>query len=587
MRTYGEIILRRGPAGEFFWIKAEPQVAMRLRRLFDGATRSDENHVIIRASDAASHDLEWFMQRYPLVTHGDDIAERSARHQAMLERVAETRRPDYKPPSFELAIPAREYQAVGADQIVRTGGTLIADDLGLGKTVTLICAMLSGEGLPAVVVTLTHLCNQWAKMIKQFAPALKTHVVNRGTPYDLADISFTVAGDGGKRRIVKNGIRRMPDVVILNYHKLHKWAERLVEYGPKFVAFDEIQELRKGAGSGSKVIQKGEAAIALSACARLRAGASATPIYNYGAEIYEVINVLRPQLLGSKEEFLREWCEGPHDKARVVDPPALRAFLLETGAMLRRTRKDVGRELPPMQRVWMTVETDPEKLKDISESVAELARTVLKVDTDPFAKFRAAGELDYQLRQATGLAKARGVVDFVTMAYEGTRERILLYGHHHLVYDAWEEGLAKNGLRVARYTGAESDKQKEQSIQRFISGDAQVLMMANRAGAGVDGLQFHCNTSVVGELDWSPGVHLQGEGRLDRDGQVNPVTSYYLVAEDGSDPVIEEVLGLKNAQRAGIVDGALGASSQADDVAEGESRMKRLAMQYLKARGLA
>jgi hypothetical protein len=71
--------------------------------------------------------------------------------------------------------------------------------------------------------------------------------------------------------------------------------------------------------------------------------------------------------------------------------------------------------------------------------------------------------------------------------------------------------------------------------------------MSLRSGAGLDGLQKRCSTMVFGELDWSPGVHHQCIGRLDREGQEQPVTAMFLVCDDGSDPPMMEVLGLKAA----------------------------------------
>ena len=59
---------------------------------------------------------------------------------------------------------------------------------------------------------------------------------------------------------------------------------------------------------------------------------------------------------------------------------------------------------------------------------------------------------------------------------------------------------------------------------------------------------------MFGELDWSPGVHEQCIGRVHRDGQTEPVMAYYCVADEGSDPVIADVLGLKEAQAIGIVE---------------------------------
>lgn len=80
------------------------------------------------------------------------------------------------------------------------------------------------------------------------------------------------------------------------------------------------------------------------------------------------------------------------------------------------------------------------------------------------------------------------------------------------------------------------------------------MIISLRSGAGLDGLQRVTSTVVIGELDWSPKVHEQNIGRVYRDGQKEPCVAYYLVADEGSDPVIADVLGLKEAQATGIID---------------------------------
>src|ERR1043165_5129308 len=64
-------------------------------------------------------------------------------------------------------------------------------------------------------------------------------------------------------------------------------------------------------------------------------------------------------------------------------------------------------------------------------------------------------------------------------------------------------------------------------------------------------------TRVDGELDWSPQVHKQCIGRLNRDAQESPVTAVYLHAAGGSDPVILQTLGVKRAQSEGIINPGL------------------------------
>lgn len=70
----------------------------------------------------------------------------------------------------------------------------------------------------------------------------------------------------------------------------------------------------------------------------------------------------------------------------------------------------------------------------------------------------------------------------------------------------------------------------------------------------VDGLQHRCATGIFGELDWSPGIHQQCVWRLDREGQKNPVTAFFLVTDDGSDPPMMDVLGIKASEAQSIVD---------------------------------
>jgi hypothetical protein len=311
---------------------------------------------------------------------------------------------------------------------------------------------------------------------------------------------------------------------------------------------------------------------------------SATPIFNLGGEVWNVMDVLSPGLLGDKQEFYTEWCTPQgNGKYLVNDINALRVYLTGEGAMLRRRRKDVGRELPPMMRNWQTVELNRKGLDSISSHVAELARAVLRDDIAPFAKMQAAGELDRQLRQATGVAKIPSVLAFVEMLIHGADEpefeSVVVFAHHHLVFDALLEGLTKAGIKAAKFTGKQSKKEKDEALDRFTNGDLQVLLLANRAGVGIDGLQAVCSVGVVAELDWSPGVHLQNEGRLNRDGQEENVVFYYLVSDEGSDPVVRDVLGIKESQRHGLVDGDLGDTS--DEPPVDLNRMRKMAQAYL------
>lgn len=557
-------------ANGYWLIDGEPFVRARLKRVFPRLPQSAGARLRLSASPENTRELRWFLQRYPMTVDRTDIMDDLAEQHIRAEQAFEALMAGYAAMEpVALAEPAREYQAFAAQMLKLKGGLLLADDLGLGKTVSGICPMVDPVNLPALVVCPAHLPRQWAKMIKRFAPHLRTHVLKTGKPYDLAPKRR------GKQQIDLLP-PALPDVIITSYHKLRGWAETL-RGQVQYVVFDECQALR----SPGTEIHK--AAVHVAGGARVRLGLSATPIYNYGSEFFHVINVLVPDALGEHDEFIREWCTPqPGGKSRLNDPTEFGAYLRREGIMLRRTRKDVGRELPELSKVVHEVEADEAALDALKSDAVALAKIVL-AHNERFRgeKMQAAGEFDALMRQATGIAKAPYVAEFVKLLLD-SGEPIVLFGWHRNVYDIWLEAL--KAYSPVLYTGTESATQKDEAVRKFLAGEAKVLIMSLRSGAGVDGLQGYCHNVVFGELDWSPGVHEQCMGRVHRDGTEDPCNAYFLVSESGADPIMAEVLGVKREQIEAVrnPDAAL-----AERIDTGENSLRRLAREFLARRGEA
>jgi hypothetical protein len=292
------------------------------------------------------------------------------------------------------------------------------------------------------------------------------------------------------------------------------------------------------------------------------------------------MDVIKPGSLGTRDEFKHAHCNGAEPKLSLKEPAAFGCMLRDAGLMLRRTREDVGLEMPPVTVVPHTVQSDHRVFDDVESRAAELARLVLDKSAGQEDRFKASGDLDQMLRQATGLAKAPYVADFVELLLSDD-EPIVLFGWHKAVYEVWRERLARFEPRF--YTGDETPKQKDEAVKAFIAGDTKLLVISLRSGSGVDGLQKVCRTCVFGELDWSPGVHEQCTGRIDRPGQLQRVVSYYLVSESGSDPVVADVLGVKRAQIEGVRNP--NRSDVVQQIERSDDHIKRLAERYLQKSG--
>ena len=257
--------------------------------------------------------------------------------------------------------------------------------------------------------------------------------------------------------------------------------------------------------------------------------------------------MLNPGALGTREEFNREWCVGADTKRAIRDPVAFGLHLRESGLMLRRTRQDVGRELPAFTLVPHHIEADLDAIAEVSGEAQRLAKIILAQQGGAgsgLAKRQAGGELDRLMRQATGVAKAPWVAAFLRMLVEQDTP-VIVAGWHRSFWDILSESL--DDLGFALFTGSETDRQKRESLRRFTSGEAMVLGISLKSGAGIDGLQHMCSTAVVGELDWTSVAHDQFFGRVHRDGQQSPCFGYFLLADVGSDPTVADVCGAKKA----------------------------------------
>lgn len=549
----------------------EADLMIRAKRIFPGAAGQFGS---IQLSDTLENveDLQWFLSRWDLpLDDGGYLQDRvmgAKRREALRVGVLSG---GYTPPAtMESKVPLREYQQKAVAQLSAMKRVLLADDLGLGKSISCIGGFALPGALPALVLTQTALVYQWEREIRRCFPDLKTHILKTKKPYDL-----TLQ----QGRVRSKTPKPFPDVVITSYSKISEWADVLREK-IRYVICDECQELRTG--TAPSVPLKYNAVRSVSLAAEYAMFASATPIYNYGGEFYAVLDALSPGVLGTLPEFGLAWCGNTYaNTAKILHPRTFGRHLIESGTMLRRTRDQVGRELPACQEMLHEVDTDQEVLAEVEADCRALATRLLSDTKLGQGEARdAARDFDMRLRQATGLAKAPYVAAFVRMLVE-QGESVVLYGWHRQVYEVWLKKL--EDLQPALYTGTESPLQKEESKRRFVSGETKVLIMSLRSGAGLDGLQHVCRTGVFGELDYSKGVHGQCGGRLHRDGQRYPVFLYYLNSGDGSDPPMMDLLGIKSGQLEGTInpDADFVSSLEVD-----EGRVRAMAERYLKSRSV-
>lgn len=549
MTTHGTLM----QSGSNWLIQASPYVTSRLKRWLPQCDPRTVGQLRVKRSPEVDADLEAFLERFPLEADPGDLVSLHAGAELLRQRersVGEILAATHTPREFSLAVPPREYQRVMAELWLSRRRALCADGMGLGKTITAICGLseLLKSG-PALVVAPKQVVKQWAyDVLPKVLPGVRTHILEGIRPYDIAHKA--AQQDLFAKR---NPRRGLPDVLVTTYERLDAWAPILAPVAApaivRAMVLDECVALRH------RDTDKWRAARHISERVDYVLGLDGYPIGNYGGEIGAVLDIIEPGCLGTPEEFDREWCVATEDarKKRVKDPIALGLHLRQRGLMVRRTAREVGRELPKMEHIVVTIDHDPKELERIKGPAAELARVILSQNASGLAKGKATRDLDRIARQATGIAKAHAAAAFIRGVVE-SGERVLVGAWHREVWNILAEELREFGPGFI--TGAESDAKKEEALRRFKDKSTPILGISLRSGSGIDGLQkANCRILIEVELDWAPHVHDQLRQRLDRDGQPDPVVTYTLVIADGSDPTVADVVCAKRANSSPIING--------------------------------
>lgn len=514
-------------------IAADPGTLEFVKRVFPGSMSHRNAFCRFPNTKRNAENLNWLMLRFPLEIIDFEAWEKSY-HDAVghSERIREfNSRPSkmQAPPSFIGEL--KEFQKEGLSYMVGAGRALLADEMGLGKTPQALAYIASEQAYPSIAVVPPHLIKNWEHEIEKFiklpesgqlslygGQANAVHVIRGLKPYPLPPAS----------------------IYLIHYLLLRGWKNALLDYSFKSAVFDEIQELRH---TGT---EKYSAASLLAGATPSVIGLSGTPIYNRGGEIWAVMNIIEYHCLGDWDSFTREWCYG-YGSDVVKNPTQLGEYLKKEGLMLRRTKDQVLKELPPKRRVVQTVDFDKVQYGKLIQDAIEKAGALDSI-TDRFERGRVTRDVVNESRKAIGIAKAPFVVTFLKMLLDAG-ETVLVFAYHHAVFDIYREDLKE--FKPVEITGRQTAQQKDDAVTAFMDGKTNICMVSLRAAAGLNLQRATC--VVFGELDWSPAIHSQAEDRAHRIGQEDSVLCYYLVAEEGTDEVIQEFLGLKISQFIGIM----------------------------------
>nr|WP_240902928.1 DEAD/DEAH box helicase [Caulobacter sp. SLTY] len=249
-------------------------------------------------------------------------------------------------------------------------GALLADDMGLGKTLQAIAFMawLQGEArlgrrehAPFLIVAPTGLLGNWQGEIRKHLEEPGLGVVARAFGGDLKRLreESGLAGrdiDTG-RASLDSGAWRNAGVVLTTYETVRDYHFSFARTRFGLIVYDEIQKLK------NPTSQMSRAARALNSDFVL--GMTGTPVENRLQDLWSIMDVMAPGLLGSSRDFERR--HPPENREALA---GLKAQLMDAVPpyMVRRLKSEALEGLPRKTIVPYQLDMPPvqaEAYKDV------------------------------------------------------------------------------------------------------------------------------------------------------------------------------------------------------------------------------
>ncbi len=455
-------------------------------------------------------------------------------------------------PAQETKLPLLPYQREGMLHLAFTERALLADEMGLGKTAQAIAAAALLHRLGKVgrvlVVAPASLKTEWEEQIRLFTDL----------PYQI------VFGERSARR---SAYEQPAFFTLTNYEQILRDVAGInTVLKPDCVILDEAQRIKNWDTLTAQAVKKLQS--------RYMFVLTGTPLENRIDELYSLMSILDPQVLGPLFRFNREFYllnangrpEGYKNLQHLRE--RIRPYLL------RRRKADVEKELPDRTDSTVFVAMAPEQRSRYAVHEERVARLVAQ------SRARALTKPESERLQRE-LSMMRMVCDTPYILDEGCRvcpkldevqnlleSALSAPGVKVLIFSEWERMLLlvqalcrQMGLPFAWHTGSVSQPRRRQEIMRFKNDpECRVFLSTDTGGLGLNLQQ--ASVVVNCDLPWNPARLEQRVARAWRKNQVRNVTVVNLVTEDSLEARMVETLARKSALADGVLDGEAGLDTQ-------------------------
>jgi non-specific serine/threonine protein kinase len=448
----------------------------------------------------------------------------------------------------------RPYQQRGVawlQMLERLGlGACLADDMGLGKTATVLAllqnehlAVAAGRGKkgaadggPTLVICPTSVAGNWARESERFTPDLAVLVHHGATR--AREAAFEKAALAA-------------DIVITTYALATRDRTVLAKVPWRRIVLDEAQNVKNPEAKQTKAVR------ALPSPRKV--ALTGTPVENHLGELWSIMEILNPSLLGSAASFRERFVipverfrdeEAAEQLRRLTRPFILRRLKTDRTIVPDLPEKMEMNELCTLTKeqvtLYQAVVDDMLRRIDEADGIARkglvlTAMLRLKQVCNHPAQFLGDGSA---LPGRSGkLERAGEILDEVL----DSGERALVFTQFSQMGSLLVEYLSAHlGCRISYLHGGVPRGQRDAMVAEFQDPTIDVPIMVLSLKAGGTGLNLTAANHVI-HFDrwWNPAVENQATDRAFRIGQRKDVLVRKLVCAGTLEDRIDQLIASK------------------------------------------
>ena len=422
---------------------------------------------------------------------------------------------------------AFKHQEDGIEFLLKNKKCILADDMGLGKTYQSIVAALEIEAERVLIVCPSSLKINWMREIENFCEDVS---IIKGKHWDPD--RFT---------IINYDILKNFHTIEEKGKKYEDWELRreIVEFNPDLIILDEAHFVKNHKSIRGKILKDISKRFKTERVWLL----TGTPIANRPMDYFNLLSIIDSPVTNNWVHYAKTYCEGMRFKkaGRFIwvtnGASNLEELATKTKRTILRRKKEHVLDLPEklITPVYLELE-NVDGYKNVWNEYIEQR----KLDGKKGNPAKDLVEMTL-LRTFIAMETVPYTIEKTEEALELNKKTIIFCNFN----DEMDSFINHFGDKCVCVRGGMSDKQKQQSVDRFQEDDKCMVFVGQIKAAGVGLTLTKAEIVIMNSLDWVPGTHEQAEDRAYRIGQKETVNIYYMLIDDTIDTLVWNILNEK------------------------------------------